>query len=152
RSSILERVLRPRSFLLLAGAFVALSGGCNACNLGQDKDNKKSSTGPAPAPILKYVQQIVGGKYISPLAPPALTKTANYATALPDLPPLSAHGKAAPPPPKAKGEHPCGSAHVGDKLVPLDCMDPDYGKIEHAAHPLIGTDVLHGKEITLPTI
>lgn len=148
--SSLKNALRPLAIGAALPGSLFVASGCRGCTT-DDKSPGPASITP-PVALVRYVNQVQNGKFIAPLAPPALGRQPNSGSALPDLPPLANHGKPPPPPPKAKGEHPCGSARVGDRLVPLDCMDPDYGRIDHATQPLVGYDALHGKDVSLPAV
>jgi Papain family cysteine protease len=151
----------------LLTSMLALTFGLGACQRGchrhREEPRAQAVTAPPPAakgkaPLasrseqtLHYVQQrLEGGKFIAPLTPPPAAPP-SAEPPLPDLPPISKHGRV-PAPKYPAGDHPCGAVQVGDDVIPLDCMDPDYGHIEHATMPLVTYHQLHGGEMVLPPI
>lgn len=139
-----------RSAPLLFGLVVLFALAPAACRRKDDKGKDAPVPKGAPPPLVAYVNQKTSdGKFIAPLAPPA-PRTARDKPALPDLPSIADQKKQAKP--SAGTKHPCGSVDVHGSTVALDCMDNEYGKIEHASMPLVGYDVLHGSDVKLPQI
>jgi Papain family cysteine protease len=143
---------------LLVGGLVVTAAGCRGRRDSEERPGPDPNVVPTPQPkssapqLVPYVNQILGGgKFIAPQKPPAVTRQVKAEPPLPDLPPLSAHGRA-PPPLPAASRGPCGSALVGDIVVPLDCMDANYGHIEHASVPLVPYSILHTNAVPLPRV
>ncbi len=168
RRALRRRASSPRSKLLVVTSLLALSL-LTACSRGCHRKPDPSARGgnagatpggnAAPAPVVKpppgvqpamhYVEQrLEGGRFIAALPPPEPAPMA-AAPPLPDLPPLNKHAHV-PTPRSPAGNHPCGAVQVGDDVIPLDCMDPDYAHIEHATKPLVSYHELHGGEMQLP--
>lgn len=145
--------MRRAAIGILVPTLALALGACRGCSRSDKHEGHapppKLNAGPLD--LVRYVNQVVNGKFISPLAPPAVIREPRYAS-LPDLPPLSAHGRNPVDTSRLKGEHPCGSAKVGDRLIPLDCMDPEYGRIDHASKALVPYSVLRGAEMGIQPI
>src|SRR5262249_43521730 len=136
---------KPQSKLLVVTSLLALSM-LTACQRGcshrsHHKGDKGGTTPPAAdtgaaatppkappgvQPKLRYVEQrLAAPKSMTPPPPPAPAPQAPTEPPLPDLPPINRHARV-PAPQEPAGNHPCGAVQVGDDVIPLDCIDPDY--------------------------
>lgn len=144
--------MRVRDVCLVV--LVGLVAGLPACDRGRKKAKRDApaSTATGGAKISpEHINQIdADGKFLPARAPPA-PRPPPSRPALPDLPALSNQPRG-PRPPARLDKHKCGSVVVVDRVVPLDCIDREYGVIEHASSPLIGYDVLHGTDVVLPAV